>query len=203
MDSEIEGGSFVRLSSQSDLVLALENEELRPRLVILDDQFLDRIDEAILNTLRLKVGAAVAIAFRDKERVMRLLASRSEFSKGVSFLPMDLNVEAWLNIVRLLLTGYPFIPSELLQGTEASHPFEPTGLPSDTIGRSAQTQDKLTRRESEVLALLAQGLQNKHIADRLELSEHTVKLHVHHVIAKLGARNRTDAALRYRLRDGD
>jgi DNA-binding NarL/FixJ family response regulator len=199
MASEIEGGNFVRLSSPSDLALAIEDEDLHPRLVILDDQLLDRIDETILNSLRLDLGAAVAIAFRDTARVTRLVASRSDFAKGLSFLPMDLNVEAWLTIVRLLLTGYPFIPSELLLMTEASQRPEPTGLPPDAIAKPAQTHDKLTRRESEVLALMAQGLQNKHIADRLELSEHTVKLHVHHVIAKLGARNRTDAALRYRL----
>ena len=51
----------------------------------------------------------------------------------------------------------------------------------------------LTPREMEVLKLAAIGLQNKNIAEKLELSEHTVKLHMHHVLSKLGVDNRTGA----------
>ncbi|MDN3722302.1 helix-turn-helix transcriptional regulator [Roseibium salinum] len=46
--------------------------------------------------------------------------------------------------------------------------------------------DALTPRENEVLALIAQGLQNKNIAAALRLSEHTIKLHIHHIISKMG-----------------
>ena len=51
----------------------------------------------------------------------------------------------------------------------------------------------LTGRESEVLALLAQGLANKQIAARLGISEHTVKFHVSAIYSKLGASSRTEA----------
>nr|WP_269751662.1 response regulator transcription factor [Pseudophaeobacter flagellatus] len=54
---------------------------------------------------------------------------------------------------------------------------------------------RLTLREAEVLSCVAEGKQNKLIANRLGLSEHTVKLHIHHVIAKLGVHNRTEAAV--------
>ncbi len=206
MAFEIEGGNCIRLPSLSDLALAIEDDGLRPRLVILDDQIMDLIDAAILNRLRLGLGATVAIAFRDAARVTQLVASRSDLARGLSFLPMDLNVEAWLTILRLLLTGYPFIPSELrllADGTSRPAPVDPSPAATGTSASGQDSgQDRLTRRETEVLALIAQGLQNKHIADRLALSEHTVKLHVHHVIAKLGARNRTDAARRYRPGEG-
>ena len=49
-----------------------------------------------------------------------------------------------------------------------------------------------------MLGLLSQGLQNKLIADRLELSEHTVKVHVHNLIRKLHVHNRTQAAAVFR-----
>ena len=52
----------------------------------------------------------------------------------------------------------------------------------------------LTRRELEVFSLVRQGLTNRQIAKTLWISESTVKVHVHHVLEKLGARSRTEAA---------
>ncbi len=52
----------------------------------------------------------------------------------------------------------------------------------------------LTTREREILSLVAEGLQNKLIADRMRLSEHTVKVHVHNLMHKLNVSNRTQAA---------
>ena len=51
----------------------------------------------------------------------------------------------------------------------------------------------LTRREIEVLGMLAEGLGNKAIARRLNISEHTVKFHVSSIFTKLNARSRTEA----------
>jgi len=55
--------------------------------------------------------------------------------------------------------------------------------------------DRLTARELEVLDLLADGLSNKRIAARLEISEHTAKFHVNSILAKLGASSRTEAVV--------
>lgn len=51
----------------------------------------------------------------------------------------------------------------------------------------------LTERETQVLALLAEGLANKQIALKLGISEHTVKFHISGIYSKLGATNRTEA----------
>jgi two-component system, NarL family, response regulator LiaR len=61
--------------------------------------------------------------------------------------------------------------------------------------------DKLTRREREVLELIVGGRSNKRIAFELGISEKTVKTHVGHVLAKLGVTDRTQAAL-LAVRDG-
>jgi DNA-binding NarL/FixJ family response regulator len=53
--------------------------------------------------------------------------------------------------------------------------------------------DPLTAREIDVLELLAEGLPNKTIAERLGISDQTVKFHVASILAKLGAANRTEA----------
>jgi two-component system, NarL family, nitrate/nitrite response regulator NarL len=54
----------------------------------------------------------------------------------------------------------------------------------------------LTPREAEVLGLLAEGLSNKQIARRLELSEHTVKFHLSALLGKFGATTRTELVVR-------
>jgi DNA-binding NarL/FixJ family response regulator len=54
----------------------------------------------------------------------------------------------------------------------------------------------LTRREREVLGLVAAGLRNKEIARTLFISEATAKVHVQHILRKLGAKTRAEAAAR-------
>lgn len=61
--------------------------------------------------------------------------------------------------------------------------------------RVPETPESLTEREIEVLRLLAQGLSNKEIARTLQIVEDTAKVHVHNILAKLGARSRTQAVL--------
>lgn len=56
--------------------------------------------------------------------------------------------------------------------------------------------EALTSRESDVIQQLAEGLTNKAIAERLQISDQTVKFHVASLMGKLGATNRTDAVRR-------
>lgn len=56
--------------------------------------------------------------------------------------------------------------------------------------------EELTKREREVLELLAEGISNRSIAGKLEISEHTVKYHVNAILRKLGAQSRTEAVVR-------
>jgi len=100
-------------------------------------------------------------------------------------------------------------PEELLFGIRAVHSGDAVVAPSTTrrlIDRfapmfptdGASTPPdlaELTSREREVLALIAQGLSNTEIAQRLFVSEATVKTHVGRVLAKLGLRDRVQAVV--------
>ena len=61
--------------------------------------------------------------------------------------------------------------------------------------KAAKIHSPLTGRESQVLRLIAGGLSNIEIAEVLSLSPHTVKSHVIHIFNKLGANDRTEAAI--------
>jgi DNA-binding CsgD family transcriptional regulator len=62
------------------------------------------------------------------------------------------------------------------------------------LGRPRQAQDGLTERERDVLRLIAEGLSNRQIAARLHISPSTAGVHVSHILTKLGAATRTEAA---------
>jgi DNA-binding NarL/FixJ family response regulator len=85
----------------------------------------------------------------------------------------------------------PRVQATLLAATAAG----PTPSPTDP----ADLPDGLTRREAEILRLIAQGLTNPEIAELLFLSNHTVKTHVNKIFAKTASRDRA-AAIGYARR---
>ena len=98
-------------------------------------------------------------------------------------------------------------PAELARAVRLAHAGEALIDPSvaarlvDAIATEQPGTPHLTPREREVLALVGRGMSNKRIARELELSEKTVKTHVANVLHKLGATDRTQAAV-YAVRTG-
>ena len=78
-------------------------------------------------------------------------------------------------------------------------PPEPLDQPIPAAGRDDRVvfEGLLTRRELDVLRLLAEGKTNKAIADALVISNGTVKFHVNSILRKLRAANRAEAVSRY------
>jgi DNA-binding NarL/FixJ family response regulator len=144
-----------------------------------------------------------------RESVRSLVESR--IVRGV--LPMNLQLDIWLSALQLMLNGGDYIPVDMMYGSSSietktsdadeirlqvgQHTTSKSLTTKSLTDRNAQSIGGLTRREIDVLKLVAEGHQNKVIAARLKLSEHTVKLHMHHIITKLGAHNRTQAAAVY------
>jgi len=103
---------------------------------------------------------------------------------AAGFIPKTMAGKSMLNAIRLVLSGERYIPQLVLEGPAASQAEGTTGE------GGAQA---LSRREREVLGLLASGLSNKEIARRLEVETVTVAVHLTSVYRKLGAANRTQA----------
>ncbi len=96
----------------------------------------------------------------------------------------------------------PRVHATLLAATSPGA-ASPGGTPappgSAPAGRPPDPPDGLTQREVEILGLIAQGLTNGEIADRLFLSNHTIKTHINRIFAKTGSRDRV-AAIAYAQR---
>ncbi|HEX2193744.1 MAG TPA: response regulator transcription factor [Candidatus Limnocylindria bacterium] len=97
---------------------------------------------------------------------------------------------ALLNGIHRLLRGEPVIDPQVAVRAVAS-----VNAPGETA-RSLSMPEPLTPRELEVLSLLSNGHSNPEIARRLFVAVGTVKVHVEHILGKLGASDRTDAAVR-------
>jgi DNA-binding NarL/FixJ family response regulator len=91
-----------------------------------------------------------------------------------------------------LLKSMP--PKELLEGIRQVHAGKKR-IPPEIVAHLAEhlSDETLTSREVEVLRQVAGGNRNRDIAERLFISEETVKVHVKHVMEKLGASDRTEA----------
>lgn len=94
-----------------------------------------------------------------------------------------------LRIVRLVLAGESYVPPAL-----AASLLTDLGKTGGT-NRSANARDELTQREVNILELLAKGMSNKEIGEKLFLTEKTVKHYVTNILQKLQVHNRVEAAL--------
>ncbi|MEN3794789.1 response regulator transcription factor [Fulvimarina sp. MAC3] len=120
-----------------------------------------------------------------------------------SILPMDVRLDLWLAAMSAILEGLDYVPLRFLQfsvdSREEQRPDRSArreasdGLYGDERFGEDALRD-LTHRELEVLAILSEGRPNKIIAEKLGVSEHTVKLHIHKIMRKLKVSNRTEAA---------
>lgn len=164
--------------------------DLRPD-VILIDMLMPRMDglEAIVEIRKDWPEAKIIVltSFSDDENVFSAIRNGALGYMLKESSPQDL-----LQAIHRVARGEGF-----LSPTIASKVMREMNQPS----RLPPTKDPLTEREVEILQLVAQGLTNDEIAEKLVVSEKTVRTHVSHILAKLQLANRTQAAL-YALKEG-
>lgn len=121
--------------------------------------------------------------------ISRLVAAAESAGLGLGALGRDASVEEVVAAIAAVGTG--LLALDRRQAAALWAPQEPviaTGAHAPAPG-----DEPLTPREHEVLQLLAEGLPNKLIAQRLHVSDHTVKFHVSSIMLKLNAASRTEA----------
>lgn len=165
--------------------------ELRPDVVLMDIRMpelngIEATREIVAADATAKV--LVLTTFDLDEYVYQALRAGAS-----GFLLKDASARQLAEGVRVVAAGdallAPSVTRRLI--TEFSRLAEP---PRPTA--AAQTAyGELTERETEVLVLIAQGLSNAEIAERLVVAESTIKTHVSRILVKLGLRDRTQAAV--------
>ncbi|WP_244480745.1 response regulator transcription factor [Mesorhizobium sp. Root157] len=172
-------------------------------LILIDPGLLSTAQRMSAELTRRHPHAMIALIEPDSQNSALVFPDicESQLVRGV--LPMNLRLDVWLSVVRLMLRGGEYFPVGMLQSYAhkiASAP-QPALLygenPAEKSARVDRVAD-LTPREMQILEMVSRGLQNKAIAAEFSLSEHTVKIHLHNIISKLGIHNRTEAAARYR-----
>lgn len=105
---------------------------------------------------------------------------------AAGYVPKSSSAAVMISAIRLVLAGGIYLPSQLLGNA-------PTASLGDAVVTEPATH--LTERQSEVLRLLAAGKPNKLICRELQMSEGTVKAHIHAIYRTMGVANRTEATL--------
>jgi DNA-binding NarL/FixJ family response regulator len=143
-----------------------------------------------LRTAYPAVPVVVLSGSETRENVTRALGLGA-----MGFIPKRYSNDVLIGALRLVLSGGLYVPPAVLPLTNApaaDRPAPPVAPPAATI----RPEDLgLTPRQSEVLALVLQGLPNKLICRRLNLAEPTVKVHMQAVLRALDAQNRVQAVI--------
>ena len=187
--AEVKG--MLVVGEASDGLEAIDQAEALHPDVILMDLVMPRLDgiEAI-RRIKVKLPDVQILAltsFAADDKVFPAIKAGA-----LGYLLKDSDPEDLITAIKNVQRGQPFLHPSIARKVleELSHP---TGNPP--------TPDPLTEREVEVLQLVGQGISNQEIAERLVISEATVRTHIGNILLKLHLANRVQAVL-YALRKG-
>ena len=191
------GIDLIASASDGEEAVALA-EERGPDVVLMDLRMprLDGIEATRrLHERRPEVRVIALTTYADDESVLGALRAGAR-----GYLTKDASSEDIRNAILTVAKGEAaldpsvqhHVVAALAGGEQAAHP---------DAAEASKLPDDLTPREAEVLALIAEGLTNAEIAERLFVSPTTVKSHINHLFTKAGLRDRAQA-VNYAYRTG-
>jgi NarL family two-component system response regulator LiaR len=155
------------------------SERLQPD-VILMDLLMPKMDGVTaikaIKTRWPQIQIIALTSFKEKEYVEGALKAGAN-----GYLLKDVSAEELVNAVRRATAGQPSLSPEAAQ------------VLMKNVSEPALPHQDMTGRELEILALMVEGLSNNEIAERLIISQSTVKFHVSNILSKLGVTGRTEA----------
>jgi two-component system response regulator DevR len=166
--------------------------ELKPEIILADSSALIAVDDPVLPRLRKMVpGVKIVMIGMDPDPNLFLQAVREG---ALGYVLKDASASEVATAVRTVINKEAFCPQTLLLSL-----FDALANPRTTDPNARVKRELgLSRREQQLIHMISEGLTNKEIADRLNLSEQTIKNHVHRMLRKVGAKDRLMIVERWR-----
>ncbi len=186
----LDGIELVGAAADGEQALALA-AQLEPEVVLMDLRMpvLDGIEATRrLRELQPRIGVIALTTYADDESVLGALRAGAR-----GYLTKDASSEDIRAAILCVASGSATLDPSIQHHVVAALASGPAPPDSRAGQLPATLPDELTRREAEVLALIAAGLSNHEIAERLCVSPATVKSHINHAFAKAGLRDRAQA----------
>jgi DNA-binding NarL/FixJ family response regulator len=166
----------------------LKANQANPHIILLDVGLKNLNELSVVVSVRKNLPEAKVIG-------MGFIPSQSDIVEFVSagasgFILKDATVKQFLETIRLVAKGEKVLPPSLTDSL-FSHVV---GLALKNGKAKNINAVRMTKREREIIVLIADGLSNKEIAQRLNIATHTVKSHVHNVMEKLALHSRLQIA---------
>jgi len=166
----------------------LQVRDTKPHVVLVDASLGNQDSRRFVESVRKEAPESKVI-------VMDLLPAHEDviafIKAGASgFIVKDATVDDFVRTIRSVAAGADVVPPALT-GTLLSHIVDQAVTRSTTAVLEAVL---MTKREREITSLIADGLSNKEIAQRLNIATYTVKSHVHNILEKLALRTRLQIA---------
>lgn len=172
--------------SLRDALPAMETARTRPELLVVDLSGGDEDEVEALRFLRSRYPRVRVVVLTSELCTRRLSAAMGAGADG--YLMKDIACEALMQSLRLVMMGEKVFPTHLAE------------LLVSGVGSSGETMipvrhKGLSQREMQILRCLLNGHSNKVIANHLNITEATVKVHLKSLLRKINASNRTQAAI--------